>query len=693
MEIIKAKYAGFCTGVRRALRIAEQAASEGGKWSSLGYLVHNRFVIEKLAAQEVTSIDDISEVNGSGLIIRAHGVEPRIIEKAQALGLEVRDATCFLVQRVQRIGRQLIEEGYQVIVFGDREHPEVCGILGWCNYQADVVGSLDELQLIDIKAKVGIISQTTKDERHFYEIVQALLPLTQELRVFFTICPATQKRQQEAYELSSKVDMMLVLGDQRSSNTTVLYNISKTTGVKTLLVESADGLEPQMFKGIRRVGITAGASTPDFIIKEVIDKMTEMEENLQEQELIQDNNSGEDTFKQLEAQMADREIPGRGDIVTGTVVEVRDDEVMVDVGGKSEGVVPLRELSNQDLKSAKDVAAVGDQIDVVVLKWDDDGNILLSKKKVDNRMAMDKLEQVFKEDGLVTGIVKESVKGGLLIDIDGVIGFLPASHVEIGYVKNLDNYIGGTFNLKIIEFNRDKRRGSQIVLSRKVLLEAERKTAKEEFWSQVAEGQVWKGRVKRLVDYGAFIDLGGFEGLLHISEIDHVRIDHPSDVLKEGEEIEVYILAPDYEKQRVPLSRKKLLKSPWEKVIEKYHEGDIIDGQVVRMAPFGAFVEIEPGFDGLVHISQIADTRIDKPESVLSIGEPVKVKILSIDYDEHKVGLSIKDANNAQEEAKIDDFPVQQQEEETVSAADESAPATEGTAETFAEGNDEQPAE
>jgi 4-hydroxy-3-methylbut-2-enyl diphosphate reductase len=288
---------------------------------------------------------------------------------------------------------------------------------------------------------------------------------------------------------------------------------------------------------------------------------------------------------------------------------------------------------------------VGDELEVLVLKWDDDGTVLLSKKKVDSKKVMDQLEEDFKEGRTIDGTIVSSVKGGLLVDV-GVVGFLPASHVEDGYVKNLDEYIGKTYKFKIIEFNRSKKRGSQIVLSRKQLVEEEKARLKEKFWSDIEEGQTVKGRVKRVVDYGAFIDLGGYEGLLHVSEIDHVRIEHPSKVLKEGDEIDVYILSLDREKQRVSLSRKKLLKSPWEIVLENYKEGDIIEGTVVRIAPFGAFVEIAPGVDGLVHISQLANRRVEKPQDVVSINQKVQIKILSIDPEEKRIGLSIKEAAN-----------------------------------------------
>ena len=431
---------------------------------------------------------------------------------------------------------------------------------------------------------------------------------------------------------------MLVIGDQNSSNTKTLTQECLQTGVRTWQIQSSADIKPEYLVGVNKVGITAGASTPDWIIKEVLDRMTEFDdgapqeqnqENLVQETPVQEN-AAEESFARMEAEMADLATPNKGDVVKGIVIQVLDDEVMVDVGGKSEGIIPLREMSFKEVNSAKELVKIGDELEVLVLKWDDDGTILLSKKKVDSKRAMDKLEEDFKEGRQLEGTVVGSVKGGLLVDV-GVVAFLPASHVEDGYVKNLDDYIGKTYKFNVIEFNRHKKRGSQIVLSRKQLVEGERAKQKEQFWANIEEGQTVKGRVKRIVDYGAFIDLGGFEGLLHVSEMDHVRISHPSNILNEGDEIDIYILALDREKQRVSLSRKKLLKSPWEIVTEKYAEGDIIDGKVVRIAPFGAFVEIEPGVDGLVHISQLANRRVEKPQDVVSVDQVVKVKILSID--------------------------------------------------------------
>ena len=661
MQVLLADHAGFCAGVRRAFAITEETIPAEEKWYTLGPLVHNQAVVNYFVGKGIIPVDEIDNIESGGFIIRTHGVAPALIDELHEKGFMVKDATCPLVKRIHEVVCLLRSEDYEIVIYGDLNHPEVQGILGWCENKATVIASVEEVATLKSVKKLGVISQTTKNETDFLAVVNALLPQANEIRVFNTICSATCKRQEAARALSRNVECILVIGDPNSSNTKTLVKECQNTGVDTHSIESANDLDPVWFEGISRLGITAGASTPDWIIKEVLDRMTQFDDDAP-QERNEENLSNEENFAMMEAEMADITIPGRGDVIKGIVIEVRDDEVMVDVGGKSEGIIPLREMSVKEASSAKLLATVGEEIEVLVLKWDDDGTILLSNKKVDSKRAMDKLEHIYDDGSNVEGTVLSSVKGGLLVDV-GVVAFLPASHVEDGYVKNLDEYVGNTYQFSIIEFNRNKKRGSQIVLSRKQVVEVEKSKLREQFWGSIEEGQTIKGHVKRIVDYGAFIDLGGFEGLLHVSEIDHVRIEHPSAVLTEGEEIDVYILALDREKQRVSLSRKKLLKSPWEIVIEKYAEGDIIEGKVVRIAPFGAFVEIEPGVDGLVHISQLANHRVEKPQDVISVNQAVKVKILSIDTEGKRIGLSIKEAQENVEEKEVQEYLEKQETE------------------------------
>ncbi len=679
MHTLIASQAGFCAGVKRAFKIAEETAYDQGKWYTLGPLVHNESVVAYFRQKGINPVENLNEIpETAGIIIRSHGVAPDIIREAEKRGLNIKDATCPRVSRVHEIVQTLAADGYDIVIFGDPEHPEVKGILGWCGGQASVISNINDIINLKISDRLGIVSQTTRDEKEFFQIVNGLADLADEIKVYNTICSATQRRQNSALELCRKVDLMIVVGGEYSSNTTTLFKECLNTGVRTYLVQDAAEISPQWLEGVSTAGITAGASTPDWIIKEVLCRMTEYEEKdiqvqAQEQEVEaqeQESNTSEQSheeandelFARMEAEMAEYETPGRGDVIKGTIVQVLDDEVMVDVGGKSEGIVPLRELSLTPVDSAKEFVQVGDEIEVMILKWDDDGTILLSKKRVDSKKVLDELEDVFEKGETVQGTVKDIVKGGLIVDV-GVVGFLPASHVEDGYVKNLDDYKDKTFDFKIIEFNRNKRRGSQVVLSRRELVLAEKQQQKQEFWSNIEEGQTRPGKVKRIVDYGAFIDLGGYEGLLHVSELDHKRVEHPADVLQEGEELEVYVLGVDGEKERVSLSRKKLLKSPWEIAVETYSEGDIVDGTIVRIAPFGAFVELDPGVDGLVHISQLADYRVEKPEDVVSVNQQVKVKILSVDANEKRIGLSIREAQRDEEQQEVEDYMEQQEQE------------------------------
>ena len=717
MQVRLAESAGFCFGVKRAVEMAEQSLQETRPWFSLGSLVHNKYVtgyLHQLGLNEIENVDSIIEPD-AGVIIRTHGVDKYTIEKLNAKGYKVVDATCPRVKHIHNLAVGLVQDNFDIVVFGDKEHPEVIGICGWCEQKGQVAASSEEFRSLSLGSKVAVVSQTTRDKNEYYQIIKSIPKDINELRFYNTICTATQKRQEASYQLSFQVDLMLVIGDRKSSNTFVLFKECKKAGVQTYQIENGDEINPKWFEGVQSVGITAGASTPEWIIKEVYNIMTQMDENgvmEQEKELEQtistesveeevsqsnedlesskDNQEAseeevdsvgkaedisldigaEESFAKMEAEMADLNSPSKGDIVKGTVIQVLDDEVMVDVGGKSEGIIPLRELSLKEVASAKELVNIGDEIEVLVLKWDDDGNILLSKKKVDSQKYLDELEEKFNNGETIEGKVTGSVKGGLLVDV-GVTAFIPASHIDDTFVKNLDDYIGNTMQFKIIEFNRNKRRGSQVVLSRKEMVAEEKARLKETFCASIKEDQVVKGKIKRIVDYGAFIDLGGYEGLLHVSEIDHYRIDHPSQVFTEGDEIDVYILNLDREKERVSLSRKKMLKSPWEVLTEQYKEDDIIEGTVVRLTSFGAFVELAQGVDGLIHISKLADHRVEKPEEVVSIGERVKTKILALNMEDKKISLSLKNAKQDEERQEVDAFLEQQESEQSQSEEQE----------------------
>jgi len=654
LHIHLADNAGFCYGVKRAVDLAVDASIEDGPWHTLGPLVHNREVTNFLADKGVACAAEVSDIATGGVIIRSHGVPPEVLSEIEARGLGIIDATCPNVRHIQELARKLADDHFQVVIVGDKDHPEVNGIMGWAGGNAVVAGLREEVSDLPANNKIAVICQTTIRESEYQQIVEELISHAREIRGYNTICNASIRRQQAAAELASHVDVMVVVGDRDSSNTRSLVKICEGREVATYQIETAAELRREWFEGKEDVGVTAGASTPDWVIKEVLSWMSELESNAaQDEQNVSTSGNQEFTFAELEAEMAEsmKEVE-KGTILKGRVIQVGQDEVMVDVGGKSEGIIPLRELAVQEIKSPSEVVAVGDEIDVMVLRWDDDGTILVSKRRVDQEAALDVLEEAANEGKTVTGKVLKTIKGGLLVDV-GVTGFLPASQVEDGFVRDMEKYVGQELSCEILEFNRQKRRGSQVVLSRSRLIAKEKEARKQEFWDKISEGQIRKGVIKRITDYGAFIDLGGFEGLLHVSEIDHARVARPEDVLTEGEEIEVFVLGVDRETERVSLSRKKVLPSPWQKIAETVNVGDILTGTVVRLAQFGAFVELAPGIDGLVHISQLADRRVAKTEDVVQVGQEVKVKVISMDAEAKRIGLSIKEAELEAEKEQV----------------------------------------
>jgi 4-hydroxy-3-methylbut-2-enyl diphosphate reductase len=679
LQIILAEHAGFCYGVKRAVDLALKTLTEQGPSYTLGPLVHNREVTDFLSGKGLEVEEDVNQIDCGKVILRSHGVAPDILERLQSKGLEVVDATCPMVSKVQELARKMAVEGYQVVIFGNMQHPEVTGLKGWAGDNAIVAGTPEEIAALDGFKRIAAVSQTTLSETLFQRMAAELVGHADEIRIFHTICQASSRRQRAASQLAEKVDVMLVVGDRSSANTGSLVRICEAKGVPTHLVETAREINPEWFHSGCKVGITAGASTPDWLIKEVIDWMADMETNavkdeqtvsassLPETEAQNDEKEEkkEISFAELEAEMAETmKAVERGTILKGTVIQVGNDEVMVDVGGKSEGIIPLRELSLHDVEQADDVVQVGDEVTVMVLRWEEDGTILVSKRRVDQEMALDNLQKCFESETAIKGTVLKTVKGGLLVDV-GLPGFLPASQVDSGFNRDLESYVGKELLLDIIEFNRGKRRGSQVILSRRKQADLEKKVLKQQFWDNISVGQKLVGKVKRLTDYGAFVDIGGFEGLLHISEIDHIRIAKPSDVLSEGQEIEVSVIGLDAETERVSLSRKRILPSPWETIGDRLSEGMIVSGKVVRTAPFGAFVELEPGIDGLVHISQLSNHKVARTEDAVKIGETVNVKIIGLNAQERRIALSIKEAEAGIDDSYVADYLENQDKSQT----------------------------
>lgn len=628
MEIKLAPNAGFCFGVRAAINKGEKLIEEGkGPIATLGPLIHNPQEVARLESLGIRSYDELSEIKEQNVLIRTHGVAPSVYQDIEKAGHTYFDCTCPKVKKVQQIAREHAEAGYQVLILGDRHHPEVMAIVGWTGDTAIVFISLDELKALSLEGeKICLVSQTTEKLERFESAVAYLQSLKlEELVIHNTICAATRDRQSDASALAAEVDLMVVIGGYNSANTCKLVSICQDVGVTTKHVESAADLQEAWFVGVDKIGLTAGASTPDWIIREVIDKMEEltMEQGLEQ---------GYGTLEPLNLY----------DVVTGTVVKINPDEVMVDVGGKSEGVIPIKELSFQKDPDVEDIVKVGDEIQVMVIKMENnEGHMVLSKKRADQEKAMDELQQKFDNGEVIEAKVVSDVKGGVIVDI-GARGFVPASHLDTKYVDDIKSFVGNTYRFKIIEFDPNPE-NRKIILSRRVVLEEEEKVAREQFWTNIEEGQVLKGRVQRIANFGAFVDLGGVDGLLHISEMGWGRVKQPTDVVSVGDEIEVYVLSADREKGKISLSLKKLISNPWDNAAEKYPAGSVHTGKVVRIAPFGAFVALEDGVDGLVHISQIAWEHVEKVEDALSIGQEVQVKVLEVDEDRKRISLSIKD--------------------------------------------------
>lgn len=648
MKVIMAPQAGFCFGVKRALEATLGKAGDNYQpVYTLGPLIHNPQVVQDLANKGITAVNDIREIDNGMVIIRSHGVGPEILQAAAGRNLEIIDATCPFVKKAQQLARELHEQGYRVVVVGDKQHPEVTGLVGWTDNTGLVVESPEEAGSLPAAEKYGVISQTTQPEENFNGIVQVLKKKAAEVKAYNTICHATRERQEEAVKLAEKVDAMVVVGGKNSANTQKLARLCQKTGTPTYHIETAGDLDNIDFTYMSKVGLTAGASTPDWIIEEVKRKMEEM--NRQEQE---------NEKKQMEEALAVRELH-RGDIVKGAVVQVRDDEVLVDVGGKSEGIIPLRECSCCDIRSPKEMFNVGDEVEVMVIKvQDEEGKILLSKRKVDAEKAWEQLAELAEKQADIEGTVTEVVKGGLLLDV-GIQAFMPASLVDRGYVENLQQYIGQTMTARVLEVRRDARK---VILSRKALLEEEYKKARTATWEEIEEGQVRKGTVKRLTNFGAFVDVGGVDGLLHVSEMAWHRVGHPSEVLKEGDRIEVFVLSVDRQNGKISLSLKKVLPNPWENIAEKYPAGKGVEGKVVRLAPFGAFIELESGVDGLAHISQLSEKRVNNPSDVLTAGQVVKAKVIEVDEAKGKISLTLKGLTEDQEKANAAEYLEKQEE-------------------------------
>ncbi len=653
MKITLAESAGYCPGVDKAVQLAIQTANESGRdVFSLGPIIHNPQVVEDLQSRGVQVVNDLAELpKGSTILVRSHGLPPQDLDRATELGLQVVDATCVFVRRAQNYAKQLYQAEYKVVIIGDPGHPEVIAIAAHTDNTAMVIRAPSELDITRFRLtdKVGVIAQTTQRWENLQACVAKLIPQVSELRFYSTICPASTKRQAEVSDLAQTNEVVLVIGGKNSANTTNLANIARNTGARTYHIEDAGEINPEWFRGITTVGITAGASTPRWIIEGVIARMDEIKDlqsaNITAGEVSEEaTNEGEPDAYQVMSDALQEAGPKleKGATVKAKVVRVETDKVWVNVGDKSEGIIPLNELGGFKPDNAGQLVAEGDEFDAVVIKVEDeDGHPILSKRRADRDRDWQRILTAKEGDGVITATVKAEVKGGLLVDL-GIRGFVPASQVSVRYVENLSDFIGQELPFKIVEVDETRK---NVVLSHKEIEEEAQERAKQEVFESLQEGETITGRVKRLTDFGAFIEIKpGVEGLLHVSEIAWERVQHPSDVLTEGEEVQVKVLGVDREKSRISLGRKQVLPDPWTTLAMNVKEGSVINGEVTRVVDFGAFVRIAEGIEGLVHISELAHHHVASSEEVVKPGDQVEVKVLNIDPEARRVSLSIKQA-------------------------------------------------
>ena len=642
MKVELAETAGFCFGVNRAVSTVYQLVEEGKRAATLGAIIHNPQVTGDLAGRGVVTVADPEDTpEGCTLVIRSHGVPREVEERIQRLKIPYVDATCPFVKKIHLLAAQAGEQGRVFLLAGDRCHPEVQGIMGYCKGENYVVKNHEELvELLkkhpELTSKpLTMAAQTTFHTGEWEKCAESLKNLCTNGAVFATICYATARRQKEAKTLAQRCDRMIVVGGRDSSNTAKLRDICAEY-CETYLIERADELP--VFSAGLSVGITAGASTPASIIKEVLATMAEVGNNEQNfEEML------EESLKSLNTD----------EKVHGVVVGISPTEVYVDVGRKQAGFIPANELSNDPSAKPEDLVKIGDEMDLLIMKTNDqEGTIMLSKRRVDAMKGWDEITQAMEGNEVLEGKVIEVVKGGVIVLYKAMRIFVPASQATASRGEDLNVLLNTEVRFRIIEVNRQRRRAVGSIRS---VLREERKAAQEKFWEQVEEGQEFTGTVKSLTNFGAFVDLGGVDGMVHISELSWNRVKHPSEVLKVGDTVNVYVKGLDRENGKISLGYKRAEDNPWVKLEREYPVGTVCDAKIVGMTQFGAFASVIPGIDGLIHISQIADHRIEKPQDVLKVGDEVQVKITDIDFERHRVSLSIRALLEEQKAAEDED--------------------------------------
>ena len=672
MEIIRAEHSGFCFGVDRAINLAfteaekHASAKDGtGRLFTCGHLIHNSAVVSRLESMGVKMIGSLSEAEeGDTVIVRSHGEPREFYEEAERRGIRLVDTTCVFVKKIHDIVSEAHEAGRPVIMVGDRNHQEVRATCGWCGYEAEVIGNAEEAaeyvsghKNADIPV---IVCQTTIKAELLEDILSEFDRAGKSYDVRRTICNATRDRQESCRQLARQVDMMVVVGDKHSSNSGKLYEIAKNNCENSIFIENADDKLLKQASKSNKIGVIAGASTPEWIIKEVISSMSEnVTKNMEQNPMM-------DFMDDIEKSLR---LPKPGDVIDGKVDQVMDDAVIVNMGCKKDGILRADEVVLEEGQKLSDVFKEGDDIQAKVIKSDEgEGGILLSKKRLVAVENYTELEEAMENKDVINVKLVRAVNGGVIAAYKEITGFIPMSQLSDRYVENADEFLGQNVDVRVIRVDTKRNRA---VFSRKTVLVEEKRKAVAEIWSNLNVGDVVEGKVMRFTDYGAFVDIGGVDGLLHISEISWGKLKHPEEVLKIGDIINVKILSLNEEKGKISLGLKQTQPEPWTLVGDKYQVGDVLDGKVVQTKEYGAFVELEAGLDGLVHISEIANKRVENVSDELKVGETVKVKIMEIDPEKRRISLSIKAALPEEEAAPEEEAPAEEAAEVAEEAKDE----------------------
>lgn len=636
-NIITAKSAGFCFGVSRSVSMAEKLLEEGRAYS-LGSLIHNDDVVSYLGAKGLEVINSPAELpEGGRVIIRSHGVSSDVYRELDEKKAVICDATCPKVKKIHELASEASDAGRFVIIIGMHGHPEVEAVGGWCEEHAICENASELAQLFSKKAElldkpITMVVQTTQTRSNFTECANFLKKMCTNIQIFDTICGATSMRQEEAAKIAALCDAMVVIGGKHSANSVHLAEICRSECGNVQFISNVEELDMDKLSGAVSVGITAGASTPSWVIKEVSNKMSE--------EIKIDATAAEEKEMSFD-EMLEESIKTiyNGDKVTGYVMAITGTEISVDIGTKYSGFIPTTEFTDDGI-NVEDAVKVGDTIEAVVVRVNDvEGTVMLSKKRLDAAKSWTAVEEAVENGNFLEGVVTEENKGGIVVSVKGVRVFVPASQSGLPKEADMSQLLKQKVRVKITEVNRGRKR---VVGSIRAVAQKERRERAEAIWNEMEIGNRYHGTVKSMTSYGAFVDIGGIDGMVHVSEMSWSRIKNPAEMFNIGDEVDVYVINFDREKRKISLGYRDPAENPWTKFTSAYNVGDTAEVKIVKLMTFGAFAEVIPGVDGLIHISQIANRRIGKPEEVLSVGDVVEAKITAIDMENHKISLSIR---------------------------------------------------